>query len=177
MKGGRPLCVKPNVEKYGRRHACGAPWFHTWLRPSPAQVGCGPGGRPQTKLANADRDLVMIIPNPSSSYETEGSTTATPTTPMSGVAALYGGRGFAAGTLMKTVAQSAGAAEERHSGPATGKTQQPDSVWSGAQPGRNFSFREQCIDEFLKSSRFWKASWQAVGISSLLGHVHPRGAG
>ena len=98
--------VKLNVEKYGGM-LC-APWFDRPLSIAGRLVVRTADGL-QTKLVNVDRDLVMI-PNLAIHMNRQVND-GYAYNAQSDMLPLYGGEA-AAGTLMKTVAQSAGVAEE-----------------------------------------------------------------
>lgn len=98
--------VKLNVEKYGGM-LC-APWFDRPLSIAGRLVVRTADGL-QTKLVNVDRDLVMI-PN-LAIHMNRKVNDGYAYNAQSDMLPLYGGEA-AAGTLMKTVAQSAGVAEE-----------------------------------------------------------------
>ena len=98
--------VKLNVEKYGGM-LC-APWFDRPLSIAGRLVVRTADGL-QTKLVNVDRDLVMI-PNLAIHMNRQVND-GYAYNAQSDMLPLYGGEA-AAGTLMKTIAQSAGVAEE-----------------------------------------------------------------
>ena len=98
--------VKLNVEKYGGM-LC-APWFDRPLSVAGRLVVRTADGL-QTKLVNVDRDLVMI-PNLAIHMNRQVND-GYAYNAQSDMLPLYGGEA-AAGTLMKTIAQSAGVAEE-----------------------------------------------------------------
>lgn len=98
--------VKLNVEKYGGM-LC-APWFDRPLSIAGRLVVRTADGL-QTKLVNVDRDLVMI-PNLAIHMNRQVND-GYAYNAQSDMLPLYGGEA-AAGTLMKTVAQSAGVVEE-----------------------------------------------------------------
>ena len=98
--------MKLNVEKYGGM-LC-APWFDRPLSIAGRLVVRTADGL-QTKLVNVDRDLVMI-PNLAIHMNRQVND-GYAYNAQSDMLPLYGGEA-AAGTLMKTVAQSAGVAEE-----------------------------------------------------------------
>ena len=98
--------VKLNVEKYGGM-LC-APWFDRPLSIAGRLVVRTANGL-QTKLVNVDRDLVMI-PNLAIHMNRQVND-GYAYNAQSDMLPLYGGEA-AAGTLMKTIAQSAGVAEE-----------------------------------------------------------------
>lgn len=98
--------VKLNVEKYGGM-LC-APWFDRPLSIAGRLVVRTADGL-QTKLVNVDRDLVMI-PNLAIHMNRQVND-GYAYNAQSDMLPLYGGEA-AAGTLLKTIAQSAGVAEE-----------------------------------------------------------------